>query len=109
MFLVVSLLFLVAVATIVVRLIFINPYYPEPGVRIASTGRDEFKYEAAGYSVNIIAYLLTKDVDYEVHSRSFVNWLSPHEDELVSEEDRKRIIRCLCSWLDHWGKTYVVT
>jgi|GEM_PF-6662587 hypothetical protein len=83
-------------------------YEPEPGVWVVPKSRDEYTYHFESYTANVVAEIMLGPIDCVIYRSSVENWLPPHENEPLMEEDRERIIRCLCKYLDHSGWTYEI-
>jgi hypothetical protein len=81
-------------------------YAPEPGVWLVPIGRSGFTYHFESYAAEVEAEMLVGPINYVIYSSTIEKWLPPHENEQLTEEDRQRIIRCLCKYLDHYRNTY---
>ncbi len=72
-------------------------------------GRDEYLYKEGNHSLMIYAELLTGNPDIDIDISSIRKWLPPHQDEYLSQEDKNRILKKFCAYLDLNGVSYRVT
>jgi len=84
-------------------------YQPDVDVRIYPHGRDQFKCCIGDRCAYIYAEMCAGEVNYAIDKASPSAWLPPHADEPMNREDRERMLRNLCKYLDHAGRTYRIT
>jgi len=69
-------------------------------------GRDEYRYVEGDRSVNVYVEMLTGVPSKLIHSDSIDQWLPPHQDEQINDEERHRISNKIANFLT--GKGYSV-
>jgi hypothetical protein len=66
-------------------------------------GRDEYKYIEGERSLILQIDLLRGVPNRLLYSSTIERWLPPHQDETISEEDRKRIAAKIANFLTGQG------
>ena len=59
--------------------------------KVKLRGRSGVVYEEGGKTVQIEAEMLAEEIDLVIYFESIRHWESPHENESISLEERKRI------------------
>jgi hypothetical protein len=81
-------------------------FQPVPGVWFEHKGRDEFRCHEQGYVADVYVELQTGTPQYLIDPDSPTKWLPPHDTEVLTQDDRARIVNNLCHTLDYFGRTY---
>ena len=76
--------------------------------RITQTGRDTFQYEVAPRRLEFVAEGQVSPPDKLIYPSSISKWLPPHEDEVISVEERTMILEKIKRFFDMNHLTYVV-
>jgi len=67
---------------------------------IRSKGRDEWAYQEGEHKMVIYAELLSGDNGLGVDFGSIWKWLPPHDQKVLSWDERDRILKNFCAYLD---------
>src|SRR5262245_35143301 len=70
--------------------------------QLTKLGRDEYKYLEGERSL-VLQVDMLRGRNRLLYSSTIERWLPPHEDETISEEDRRRIAAKIASFLTSQG------
>ena len=68
-------------------------------------GRDEYKYVERGRSLLLQIEMLHGRPSKLIYSSTIKDWLPPHQDEKITDEDRKRIAKTIAQFLTAQGES----
>ncbi|MBW3623398.1 MAG: hypothetical protein KY468_08310 [Armatimonadetes bacterium] len=75
---------------------------------IKRTSRDEYKYIEGDHEMLIYVEVQAGYPGCAVYSNSIREWLPPYDNEEVTDEDKERILKKVCSHLEKSGLSYEV-
>jgi hypothetical protein len=79
-------------------------YYTEAGVW-CEIARGDVRYHNGTYAAHVSAERLTKGVDFIIYASILKSWLPPHETELLTAEQKEKVIRNVQKFISHSGLT----
>lgn len=85
-----------------------NRRYRNGNIRIERLGRDEYKYIGVDRSIKVYVELQAGNPDVIIYTESIRQWLPPHEQENVTEEDKLKVVQGMCQFFTYYGETYAV-
>lgn len=73
--------------------------------RLVMLGRDEFKYIDGERSMIVFVELLSGRPQRAIHLSSIDKWLPPHEDQMISEQQRQQIASAIAQAFTSRGRS----
>ena len=73
--------------------------------RLFMLGRGEFKYIDGDRSMIVFIELLSGKPERAIHVSSIKNWLPPHEDQIISDQERQQIANAIAQAFTSRGRS----
>jgi len=71
-------------------------------------GRDEYKYIEGDHVLKVQIEMLSGTTKRVIYSRTIKNWMPPYEQEIITEEKKKEILRKMCKYFEMNQISYAV-
>lgn len=77
--------------------------FQKTSFKVKLHGRSGVIYEEGGKIVLIEAEMLAEEIDLVIYADSIKHWLPPHENELISQDEKKTIKKNVTTALEKKG------
>ncbi|MEW5978115.1 MAG: Imm74 family immunity protein [Acidobacteriota bacterium] len=91
-----------------VRLGIVHETRMDESSQLIPTGRDEYQYIEGKRRLRLQIELLKGDPSRVLYSSTIRRWLPPHQDEPLTEADRKRIALKIADFMRKQGISVVI-
>lgn len=80
-------------------------FFKKDRYKVKLRGRSRVIYQEDGKSVQIEAEMLAEEIDLVIYFDSIRHWEPPHENDMISLDDKKRIKKNVTAALKEKGLT----